>query len=59
MIEERWCYCCGETKPLDPEHWCWDNKEHTKFRTKCRKCTNYDNKISHRIHRAEKKLQKK
>ena len=32
-----------------------DNKEHTKFRNKCRKCTNYDSKLSHAIARARKK----
>ena len=40
--EKRWCYGCNETKPLNAENWAWDNKEHTKFRNKCRKCTNYD-----------------
>ena len=51
MEKERWCYGCDEVKPLDHEHWSWANKEHTRFRTKCRKCTNFDSKISHRIHR--------
>lgn len=50
---ERWCYGCGEIKPLDHEHFAWANKEHTKFRNKCRKCTNFDSKISHRIHRKD------
>ena len=52
--EKRWCYGCGETKILNPENWTWANKEHTKFRNKCRKCTNWDSKISHRIHRKSK-----
>ena len=51
----RWCYGCDEIKPLDHEHWAWADKEHTRFRTKCRKCTNWDSKISHRIHRKGKK----
>ena len=55
MKEKRWCYGCGEIKPLTPENWAWDNKEHTKFRNKCRKCTNYDSMLSHRIARARKK----
>ena len=50
----RWCYGCNETKPLDHEHFAWADKEHTKFRNKCRKCTNWDSKISHRIHRKRK-----
>lgn len=53
--ETRWCYSCGETKPLIPKYWTWANKEHTRFRTKCRKCTNYDSKLSHAISRARKK----
>ena len=55
MIEGRWCYGCNEVKSLIPENWAWANKEHTRFRTKCRKCTNFDSKISHRIHREERK----
>lgn len=56
MIKEevRWCYGCNETKPLTSEYWSYANKEHTRFRTKCRKCTNWDSKISHRIHRKKK-----
>lgn len=27
--ETRWCYGCGETKPLTPKYWAWENKEHT------------------------------
>lgn len=38
--ETRWCYGCNEIKPLIPEYWAYANKEHTKFRNKCRKCTN-------------------
>lgn len=53
--EKRWCYGCGETKPLIPKYWAWANKEHTRFRTKCRKCTNIDSKESHAIARARKK----
>ncbi len=53
--EKRWCYGCGKTKSLTPENWAWANKEHTRFRTKCRKCTNFDSKISHRIHYEERK----
>lgn len=52
--QTRWCYGCDEIKPLTPEYWCYANKEHTRFRTKCRKCTNYDSMISHRIHRKKK-----
>ena len=52
--ETRWCYGCNEVKPLDHEYFAWANKEHTKFRNKCRKCTNWDSKISHRIHRKSK-----
>lgn len=55
LKEKRWCYGCGETKPLIPEYWAWANKEHTRFRTKCRVCTNFDSKISHRIHYEERK----
>ena len=54
-MEYRWCYACGETKPLTSKYWTWANKDHTRFRTKCRKCTNYDSKISHRIHYEERK----
>ena len=54
-MESRWCYGCGETKPLTSKYWAWANKEHTRFRTKCRKCTNYDSKLSHAIARARKK----
>lgn len=49
--EKRKCYSCNETKPLTPEFWAWKDKTHSSFRTKCRKCTNYDSKISHRINR--------
>ena len=52
-VNLRWCYACDEYKPLTSEYWCWGNKEHTRFRTKCRKCTNYDSMISNRIHRKE------
>ena len=55
MIEGRWCYGYNEVKSLIHENWAWANKEHTRFRTKCRKCTNFDSKISHRIHREERK----
>ena len=50
----RWCYGCNETKPLIPEYWAYANKEHTKFRNKCRKCNNWDSKISHRINRSKR-----
>lgn len=53
--EKRWCYGCNEKKPLTVQYWAWANKEHTRYRTKCRKCTNWDSKISHRIARAKKK----
>lgn len=53
-IKSKWCYGCNETKPLTPEYWAWKDKEHTKFRNKCRKCTNWDSKISHRINRAKR-----
>ena len=36
-MKNRWCYGCGETKPLTSKYWAWANKEHTRFRTKCRK----------------------
>lgn len=52
--ETRWCYGCDQVKPLTPEYWTYANKEHTRFRNKCRKCTNYDSMISHRIHRKVK-----
>ena len=55
MEKERWCYGCNKVKPLDHKHWAWKNKEHTEFRNKCRECTNFDSKISHRISRARKK----
>lgn len=53
--EKRWCYGCDETKPLTPKYWAWANKEHTRFRTKCRACTNFDSKMSHRAHYEERK----
>ena len=53
--KKRWCYACGKVKPLVPKYWSWANKEHTRFRTKCRACTNFDSKISHRIHYEERK----
>lgn len=53
-MESKWCYGCNETKPLIPEYWAYANKEHTKFRNKCRKCTNWDSKISHRINRSKR-----
>ena len=58
MEKTRWCYGCNETKPLDHEHFAYTDKTHTKFRTKCRKCTNFDSMISHRIHRKTNKLKK-
>lgn len=57
-MEYKWCYGCNETKPLEHKYWCWKDKEHTKFRNKCRKCTNYDSMISHRLHRKEVKNDK-
>ena len=36
------------------KYWAYANKEHTKFRNKCRKCTNWDSKISHRINRSKR-----
>lgn len=53
--ETRWCYGCDEVKPLNSKYWAWADKEHTKFRNKCRACTNFDSKMSHRIHRKSKK----
>ena len=53
-MKSKWCYGCNEIKPLTPEYWAYANKEHTKFRNKCRKCTNWDSKISHRINRTKK-----
>ena len=54
-VEKRWCHGCKETKELTPENWAWADKEHTKFRIKCRKCTNFASKMSHRIHYEERK----
>jgi hypothetical protein len=54
MEETRWCYGCNKVKPLNSKNFAYDNKEHTKFRNKCRECTNWDSKISHRIHRKGK-----
>lgn len=51
----RKCFGCGEVKKLNHENFTWKNKEHTEFRTRCRKCTNFDSKISHRLARARKK----
>ena len=56
-MKSKWCYGCNEIKPLTPEYWAYANKEHTKFRNKCRKCTNWDSKISHRINR-DKRIDK-
>jgi len=55
-VEEkmRWCYGCDKTKPLNHKNYAWANKEHTRFRNKCRECTNWESKISHRIHRKAK-----
>ena len=49
------CFGCGETKELNTKNFAWKDKEHTEFRTRCRKCTNFDSMISHRIARAKKK----
>ena len=49
MEEYRVCYHCGEKKPLTSEFWTYTDKSHTKFRNKCRKCTNFDSKMSHRM----------
>ena len=54
--QTRWCYSCNEVKPLTKEFFTYANKEHTRFRTKCRKCTNFDSMISHRIHRKVKDM---
>lgn len=53
--ETRWCYGCGEIKPLDSKHFAWHDKEHTRFRNKCRECTNFDSRMSHAKERARKK----
>lgn len=58
-MEYRWCYSCNETKLLNYENFAYADKAHTKFRNKCRKCTNYDSMISHRIHRQDKHYKKK
>ena len=50
-IETRWCYSCNKVLPLNEIYFTYANKEHTRFRNKCRKCTNWDSMISHRIHR--------
>lgn len=54
--QTRWCYSCNEVKPLTKEFFTYANKEHTRFRIKCRKCTNFDSMISHRIHRKVKDM---
>lgn len=56
--ETRWCYGCDQRYPLIPKYWAWANKEHTRFRTKCRNCTNFDSRMSHAIERARKKDEK-
>ena len=53
----RKCFSCGEVYPYTSQYWAWKDKEHTKFRSECRKCTNYASKMSHRIARARKKEQ--
>ena len=55
MKEERWCYGCGETKPLTEEYWYHINARSKTFKTLCRKCCNYQSKMAHRIARAKKK----
>jgi hypothetical protein len=55
MTEKRWCYGCNKTKELNSINFAWADKAHTKYRNKCRKCTNFDSKISHRIHYEERK----
>ena len=55
MVEVRKCFGCGEIKELNHENWAWKDKEHAQFRTRCRKCTNFTSKMSHRIARARKK----
>ena len=50
-ILTKWCYGCNKIKPLTVTYWSYTDKTHSKFRNKCRKCTNWDSMISHRIHR--------
>ena len=56
-ILTKWCYSCNKIKPLTVTYWSYTDKTHTKFRNKCRKCTNWDSMISHRIHRIKKNLE--
>ena len=56
-IPVKWCYSCNKVKPLNIDNWAYRDKTHTKFRNKCRKCTNWDSMISHRIHRIKKDLE--
>ena len=56
--ETRWCYACGETKPLTSKYFCYKDKTHTKFSNKCRECSNFDSRMSHAKARARKKDEK-
>lgn len=49
--QTRWCYQCGEEKPLNEKYYPWANKEHTRFRMSCRKCMNWQSKISKMLHK--------
>lgn len=54
--EMQWCYYCGEEKPLTEEYWHWTNKKHIRLRNVCKKCSNYQSMISHRINKEKKKV---
>lgn len=51
----RWCYKCNKLYPLNEKYWYWTSAKHQRYKTLCRKCSNYESKISHRINRALKK----
>lgn len=54
-MNERWCYKCGSTYPYTEEYWYWANGQHTRLKTLCKKCSNYESMVSQRIRRARKK----
>lgn len=46
-MQERWCYKCGETKPLTEDYWYYVSSKYRTFKTICKKCCNEQSKISH------------
>lgn len=54
-MSERWCYKCGKTYPLTKEYWYYSDARHIRFKTLCKKCSDTESKLSHRIHRAMKR----